>query len=443
MVTQDPPLHDLPAEQILLGSILTDPAVFDLATDLGITAATFYRPAHATLYRAIAASIDAGIPVEPAALAARLAETGDLARVGGAPYLHTLIAAVPTVANASHYARRLLEVAQWRQLGHIEARFAQLVATGPTLDRKVDDVVEQVNRALEELATGPGTDDPLSWADVIPAGMASMEPEADEVTSRVPTGFIDLDRLLGGGLGAGHQVILAARTSMGKSVLGRGFLRAAAFRHKIPAVLFTLEMTAAEVFRAVLSAETRIPLNIIEAGTMDDADWTRVARYVADTADVPFFIDDTPGLTLSQIRAKCRRLRKRHGLGLVVVDYLQLVVPEGRQESRQVAVAEISRGLKLLAQQLECPVVTIAQLNRSPDQRADKHPQMSDLRESGSIEQDANVVILIYRDDYYDTESPRAGEADLIVAKHRGGPTDTITVAAQLHLSRFADMAVT
>jgi len=192
----------------------------------------------------------------------------------------------------------------------------------------------------------------------------------------------------------------------------------------------------------LLSAEAGIRLSHMRAGTMGEQDWQKIVRRMTEISDAPLFIDDSPNMTMMEIRAKARRLKQRHDLKLIVVDYLQLMTSPKRVESRQQEVAELSRGLKLLAKEVECPVVAVSQLNRGPEQRTDKRPQLSDLRESGSIEQDADVVILLHRDDYYDRESPRAGEADFIVAKHRNGPTDTVTVAAQLHLSRFVDMAV-
>jgi replicative DNA helicase len=191
-----------------------------------------------------------------------------------------------------------------------------------------------------------------------------------------------------------------------------------------------------------LSAETRVPMHVLRSGDLSDDDWTRLAKRMGDISEAPLFVDDTASMTMMEIRAKARRLKQRHDLKLIVVDYLQLMTSPKKTESRQQEVSEISRGLKLLAKEVQCPVIAVAQLNRGPEQRTDKRPQLSDLRESGSLEQDADVVILLHREDYYDKESPRAGEADFIVAKHRNGATDTITVAAQLHLSRFVDMAV-
>jgi replicative DNA helicase len=226
------------------------------------------------------------------------------------------------------------------------------------------------------------------------------------------------------------------------STASMDFARNAAVRHNMASAIFSLEMSKIEIVTRLLSAEARVPLHVLRSGQLSDDDWTRLARRMGEISEAPIFVDDTPNMTLMEIRAKARRMRQRHDLKLVVVDYLQLMSSPKRVESRQQEVADLSRGLKLLAKEIECPVIAVSQLNRGPEQRTDKRPQLSDLRESGSIEQDADVVILLHRDDYYDKESPRAGEADFIVAKHRNGPTDTVTVAAQLHFSRFVDMAI-
>jgi replicative DNA helicase len=276
-----------------------------------------------------------------------------------------------------------------------------------------------------------------------------LQPTLDEiegagsrgVMTGVPTGFTDLDRLLNG-LHPGQLIIVAGRPGLGKSTAGMDFVRSASVRNNLASAIFSLEMSKVEIVTRLLSAEARVPLQVLRSGRLSDDDWTRLARRMGEISEAPLFVDDTPNMTLMEIRAKARRLRQRNDLRLIVVDYLQLMTSPKRTESRQQEVAELSRGLKLLAKEVECPVVAVSQLNRGPEQRNDKRPQLSDLRESGSIEQDADVVILLHRDDYYDKESPRAGEADFIVAKHRNGPTDTITVAAQLHLSRFVDMAI-
>ena len=225
------------------------------------------------------------------------------------------------------------------------------------------------------------------------------------------------------------------------STMGLDIARSASIRHGLTSVIFSLEMSRTEITMRMLSAEAKIPLQKLRQGRLEDADWTKMARTMGELSDAPLFIDDSPNMSLMEIRAKCRRLKQRHDLKIVIIDYLQLMSSGKRVESRQQEVSEFSRALKLLAKELEVPVIAISQLNRGPEQRTDKKPQMSDLRESGSIEQDADMVILLHREDAYERESPRAGEADFIVAKHRNGPTDTITVAFQGHYSRFVDMA--
>jgi replicative DNA helicase len=226
------------------------------------------------------------------------------------------------------------------------------------------------------------------------------------------------------------------------STAAMDFARSASVRNNLASAIFSLEMSKVEIVMRLLAAESRVPLHVLRSGQLSDDDWTKLARRMGEISEAPLFVDDTPNMNLMEIRAKARRLKQRHELKLIVVDYLQLMTSPKRVESRQQEVADLSRGLKLLAKEVDCPVIAVSQLNRGPEQRTDKRPQLSDLRESGSIEQDADVVILLHRDDYYDKESPRAGEADFIVAKHRNGPTDTVTVAAQLHFSRFVDMAI-
>ncbi|HEY6114675.1 MAG TPA: replicative DNA helicase, partial [Candidatus Dormibacteraeota bacterium] len=263
----------------------------------------------------------------------------------------------------------------------------------------------------------------------------------DGTLSGVPTGFIDMDRLLTG-LQPGQVVIVAGRPGLGKSTVAMDVVRNAAIRAGMPSAFFSLEMSKVEMTMRLLSAEARVPLHNLRSGQLTDDDWTKLARRIGEITEAPIFMDDTPNMGLAEIRSKARQLKKRHNLRLLVVDYLQLMSSPKKTESRQQEVSEISRGLKLLAKEIECPIIAVSQLNRGPEQRTNKTPQLSDLRESGSIEQDADIVVLLHRDDYYDKESARAGEADFIVAKNRNGATDTVTVAAQLHLSRFVDMAV-
>jgi replicative DNA helicase len=244
-------------------------------------------------------------------------------------------------------------------------------------------------------------------------------------------------------VGNAEHLYLAGRSCIPthNSTLGLDIARAAAIRHQLTSVMFSLEMSRNEITMRLLSAEARVPLHHMRSGQMTDDDWGRIARRTGEVSSAPLFIDDSPNMTMMEIRAKCRRLKQRHDLRLVIIDYLQLMTSGKRVESRQQEVAEFSRALKLLAKELDVPVIAISQLNRSAEQRTDKKPMLADLRESGSIEQDSDMVILLHREDAYEKESPRAGEADFIVAKHRNGPTATITVAFQGHYSRFVDMA--
>ena len=225
------------------------------------------------------------------------------------------------------------------------------------------------------------------------------------------------------------------------STLALDFARSAAIKAGLSTAFFSLEMGRNEITMRLLSAEAKVSLHTMRTGQMSDDDWTRLARRMSEVADAPLFIDDSPNMSMMEIRAKCRRLKQRHDLRLVIIDYLQLMSSPKRVENRQQEVSEMSRSLKLLAKEIDVPVIALSQLNRGPEQRTDKKPLLSDLRESGSIEQDSDVVILLHREDLYERESPRAGEADLIVAKHRNGPTTTVTVAFQGHYSRFVDMA--
>ena len=255
----------------------------------------------------------------------------------------------------------------------------------------------------------------------------------------VMSGFRDLD-LLTHGFHAGNMIVLAARPAVGKSTLGLDIARHAAIHENKCAVIFSLEMSKSEITMRMLSAEARVGLNNIRSGQLSDDDWAKLARRMGEISDAPLFIDDSPNLSMMEIRAKARRLKQRHDLKLIVIDYLQLMTSGKRVENRQQEVSEFSRQLKLMAKELDIPVIAISQLNRGPEQRTDKRPMLSDLRESGSIEQDADVVILLHREDMYDSQN-RQGEADLHVAKHRNGPTRTIKVSAQLHFARFTDMA--
>ena len=432
------PPHDIMAEQCVLGGMLLSKEATIQVVEIP-SSSDFYRPAHQTIYDTIVDLFARGEPVDAISVHAELTKRGEIARVGGAPYLHTLTDTVPTAANAGYYARIVADRAVLRRLVEAGTRIAQLGYSG---DGDVDDLVDQAQAEIFKVAERRTSEDYLPLSDIMPGALDELEAIAshDDTLTGVPTGFTDFDAL-SNGLHPGQMIIIAARPAVGKSTLALDFARSAAIKHQLTTVFFSLEMGRNEIVMRLLSAEARVPLHTMRSGMMTDEDWARLARRMGEVAGAPLFIDDSPNLTMMEIRAKCRRLKQQHDLKLVIVDYLQLLSSHGRVESRQQEVSEMSRSLKLLAKELEVPVVALSQLNRGPEQRTDKKPQISDLRESGSIEQDADMVILLYREDVHEKESPRAGEADLIVAKHRNGPTATVTVAFQGHYSRFVDMA--
>jgi replicative DNA helicase len=431
------PPQDLDAEQSVLGGMLLSRDAIDEVTEL-LTGAAFYKPAHETIYTAILDLYAKGEPADPITVSAELARRGDLDKVGGRAYVHELVNAVPTAANAEYYAEIVQEHATLRGLVKAGTSIVQLGYGGRG---DLEAVKDAASAALTDALTDRETSQAAPIGDDFGDYLDDLESRrTDNHITGIPTGFADLD-MLTHGLHPGQIIIVAARPAMGKSTLALDFARSAAIRHNHPSAFFSLEMSRREIQDRTLSAEARIGLHHIRSGNLTDDDWTKAAHVIERISAAPLFIDDTAATTVTQIKARCRRLQQRHGLALVVVDYLQLLTSGLRRiENRQLEVSEMSRSLKLLAKELAVPVVVLSQLNRGPEHRTDKKPILADLRESGSLEQDADVVILLHREDAYDKESARSGEVDLIIAKHRNGPTATITVANQLHYSRFADM---
>ena len=434
------PPHDNEAEQGVLGAMLLSPnTITDIIEEL--IPDDFYRPAHQLIYRAILDLFSDNKDVDPVIVAGRLDRNHDLERVGGAPYLHTLISSVPTAANARYYAEIVAEKAVLRRLVDAGTRVVQLGYEG-TEGAEVDVVVDMAQQEVFAIAQRNVTEDYAILADILQPTMD----ELDELSTHgglargIPTGFIDLDNLTNG-LHGGQMIIVAARPGVGKSTLALDFMRSCSIKHNKASVIFSLEMSKSEIVMRLLSAETEIRLSDMRAGRMSDEAWAKLANRVGQISEAPLFIDDSANLTMMEIRSKARRLKQKHDLQMIVVDYLQLMSSGKRVESRQQEVSEFSRQLKLLAKELDVPLVAISQQNRGPESRTDKRPQLADLRESGSLEQDADMVMLLYRPDSQDKDDERAGEADIILAKHRGGPIDTVQVAHQLHYSKFVDMA--
>jgi len=432
------PPHDLLAEQSAIGGmLLSKDAVADVLE--AVRSVDFYVPKHEIIFDAILTLYSHGEPTDVIAVTDELTKSGNLQRAGGPEYLHTLTGLVPTAANAGYYASIVAEKAVLRRLVEAGTRIVQM---GYASEGEVTDLVNNAQAEIYGVAGGVEAEDYVPLVQAIEAATEEIEHASgrDGQMVGVPTGFTELDTLTNG-LHPGQLILIAARPALGKSTLALDFARAAAITNGLPAIFFSLEMGRSEIAMRLLSAESNIFLQKLRKGDVRADDWTTLASTRGRIADAPLYIDDSPNMTLVEIRAKCRRLKQKAGLKLIVIDYLQLMTSGKKVESRQQEVSEFSRALKLLAKELQVPVIALSQLNRGPEQRVDKKPALSDLRESGSLEQDADMVILLHRESAYEKESSRPGEADLIIAKHRNGPTGTVTVAFQGAFSRFADMA--
>lgn len=395
----------------------------------------FYDPYHVQIFETMVSRIGTGYPVDVISMANALVERGLLQKIqGGASYLHDLIATVPYAALAVHYCETIREAAVRRGLFLASQEVKRLSADGALTAAEATAAAEKAlsRVTVKESSTTRTLGEGLS------AILDALE-KGERVRPGLSTGVRDLDRLING-LEGGRLYLIAGRPAMGKSVLLTDMARAVSLRQGVHVLFKSLEMPTAELSMRILSAESRVPEADIKAGNLHQHDMDKIMEAIERINDGAMTIDDATGLTLPGLVATTRRSCRVVSTGLVIVDYLQLMEANRRIVNRQEQVSELSRGLKLLAKEMGVPVVVAAQLNRGPEGRTDKRPQLSDLRESGSLEQDADVVILVHRPEFYD-ENDRPGEADLIVAKNRGGPSGVVTVAAQLHLTRFADLA--
>ena len=376
------PPHDVAAEQCVLGGMLLSKDAISDVVEV-IRPADHYRPAHQLIHEAILDLYSRGEPADAITVANELTRRAEITRVGGAPYLHTLISSVPTAANAGYYARIVRERAILRRLVEAGTRIVQYGYAG---DADADELVDRAQAEVYAVTERRASEDYHSLSEIMPAALDEIEAIGSHngTLTGVPTGFADLDALTNG-LHPSQMIVIAARPAIGKSTLALDFARAAAIRNGMATVLFSLEMGRNEITMRLLSAESRVSLQTMRTGQMNDDDWARLARRMSEVADAPLFIDDSPNMSMMEIRAKCRRLKQRHDLKFIIVDYLQLMSSPKRVENRQQEVSELSRSLKLLAKELEVPVVALSQLNRGPEQRTDKKPMLSDLRESGCL----------------------------------------------------------
>jgi len=432
------PPQNLEAEEALLGAMLLSKDAIATAVET-VSAADFHRPAHAHLFEAIVTLYGAGEPVDPTTVAEALRRAGVLEALGGKQAVLRIQAATPAASNAGFYARIVADHALLRRLVAVGSEIAEL---GYTLPEDVTEVLDRAESLVFEVANRRQTTSLRAIHATLQESLDHLEAlvDRDGHGTGVPTGFRDLDEVLLGWQGS-NLIVVAARPGQGKTAFALGTATHAAVALARPVVFFSLEMGQLELTQRILSAEAGVDSRALRTGRIAESDWSAISTAVGRLAEAPLFIDDNPHLTVMDMRAKCRRLKSQHGgLGLVVVDYLQLMSTARRAENRQVEVAELSRGLKVLARDLDVPVLALSQLNRSLEYRADKRPLLADLRESGALEQDADVVAFIYRDDAYHPDSADRGTAEIIIAKHRNGPTATIRLAFLEHLTRFADL---
>ena len=429
--------HNLEAEQSALGGmLLSQEAVAEVVEE--IAGVDFYAGKHELIYNAILNLFGRGEPTDVIAVTDELNKQGNLLKAGGSDYLHSLASYVPTAANAGYYAKIVGDKAILRRLIDAGTRIAQ---SGYDSQGEVEDLVNQAQAEVYKVSSQSSKEDYVGLSDSLEAAIHDIElaqNRGGEMTG-TPTGFTDLDAYTHG-LHAGQLIIVAARPAVGKSTFALDIARNASVRHNQATIFFSLEMGRSEIAMRMLSAESSIYLQSMRKGTISEGDWTRLAAVRGRINDAPLYIDDSPNMSLVEIRAKCRRLAQQVDLKLVVIDYIQLMSSGKKVESRQQEVSEFSRALKLLAKELGLPVVALSQLNRQAEQSKDKRPELSHLRESGSLEQDADVVVLLHREGIYERDHPRAGEADLILAKQRNGPTGTVTVAFHGQYSRFVNM---
>jgi replicative DNA helicase len=433
------PPHNLQAEESVLGAMmLSREAIADVVEV--INASHFYKPTHAHVYEAVISLYGGGEPIDSVTVAEELERAGLLESVGGPSMLLELQANTPAISNAAFYARIVEERALLRRMIAVSAEIAETAYSVP------DDVIGALDEAeakIFDVAQKRVTDTTSAMSEVIGATLDRIEALYDrgDAITGTATGYSDLDKVLAG-LQPNAFYVVGARPAMGKTAFALGMATHAAVREGRPVLFFSLEMSKLELTQRVLCSEARVDASKLKIGDLSEGDWQRISHAVGPLTESPLYIDDNPHTSVMEIRAKSRRLKSKVGdLGLIVVDYIQLMSGRTNAESRQVEVAEISRNLKILARELECPVIALAQLNRGVEQRQDKRPMLSDLRESGSLEQDADAVMFLYRDEVYDPQSQDAGIAEVIVAKHRAGPTANVRLAFIGKHTRFMDMA--
>jgi replicative DNA helicase len=442
LATAPVPPQNLDAEESVLGAMMLSPLAIGAVTEsTALTAADFYRESHGQIFRAVLSLYAKGEPVDAITVVDELDRSNTLDAAGGSERIHELAALVPAAANAAHYARIVGEMATLRGLIRAGNDIARLGFDRPGETVELVDRAEQIVFDLSQQRISTEFE---HIDDLLKDSFETITKlyEAGEDITGTPSGFRDLDRLTSG-FQPGNLVIVAARPSMGKSALALCMAANVAVRKSTPVALFTLEMSKAEVTQRLMCAEGKVESQRLRTGKLQADDWPRLTAACDKLAKAPIYVDDTASITMMEIRSKLRRLKMREqSLGLVIVDYLQLMTSGTTVENRVQEVSQISRALKVLARDLDVPIIALSQLSRAVEQRHDKRPILSDLRESGSIEQDADLVMFVYRDEYYNPEeTDSAGIAELLLAKHRNGATGTEKVAFQKRYAKFSDLA--
>lgn len=439
LLAQRLPPQNLEAETSVLGAVLLENEALNRVLEI-LKEDDFYRNAHRRIFSAILHLYEHSEPVDLITLSEVLKTRGELDDVGGVEYLNSLVNGVPTAANISYYAKIIKEKALLRKLIN---RTTEIVSQSYSISGDVDEFIDQAERTIFEISEDRVRPSFYPIKDLIKSSFKTIERlyEKRQLITGVPTGFQRLDELTSG-LQPSDLIIIAGRPSMGKTALALNIAQNASVQAAIPAAIFSLEMSKEQLALRMLCSEAKVDAHRLRGGFLSESDWPKLTRAAGSLSEAPLFIDDTPGLSALEMRAKTRRLKIEHNLGLVIVDYLQLMRGRARADSREQEISDISRSLKALAKELSIPVIALSQLNRRVEERGDKRPQLSDLRESGAIEQDADVILFLYREEVYNKSEENRGKAEIIIGKQRNGPTDKVDLAFLDKYTRFENLSV-
>lgn len=435
MIQRIPP-NSVEAEQSVLGAMLLDKEAISTATEL-IRGEDFYREAHKEIFEAIVDIYDKGEPVDLITLTEKLKARNTLDAVGGITFLTNLMDAVPTTHNVKYYAKIIEDKSLLRRL--IKSS-NEIISKSYQASDEIGEIIDGAEKSIFNISLNRSTQGFTHVKNILNVNFDKIEElylNKGKITG-VPTGFTDLDSKLSG-LQKSDLVLVAARPSMGKSSFMMNIVQHAAVREKITTAIFSLEMSKEQLTQRLLCAEALIDAHRLRIGDINEDEWVKLARAMGPLSEAPIYIDDTPAISITEMRAKCRRLKMEHNLGLIVIDYLQLMQGKSNSDSRQQEISEISRSLKALAREINVPVVSLSQLSRAPEMRADHRPILSDLRESGAIEQDADVVMFLYRDEYYHPDSEKKNIGEVIIAKQRNGPTGTVELVWLGQFTKFVN----